>query len=386
MGNVVSYNYTGGRPVRRGDVTTVRVYSNVLSIESRAFQDWTALQSIMLQSSKITLLGNGAFYGCFSLTSIRLPPTITTLGRSAFCKCSSLTSITLPPTITTLDHSTFHGCSSLTSVTLPPTITTLGNSVFYNCSSLTSVTLPPTITTIGNSVFCGCSSLTTVILPPTITTLRHHLFAKCLSLGSIALPATVTTLETSVFRGCSSLPSIELPTNLFAISITAFTGCSKLTTIYAQSSDTTSATTATITTTINFDDINNPHEFKEWLDAAGFTCVNLEPLLYNRSDATTTNTTIDKSSSTNVEDMYYDMSTWGRTRGADNRLPICTAAAGSLKWFDMRQIFAVNMPAVYEVDVVTGLPLFMLAAVGQNSSIESVYHLLRENPPAIILR
>jgi len=380
MGNVVSYTYTGGRPVRRRDVTTVRVYSNVLSIESRAFQDWTALRSIMLQSSKITLLGNGAFYGCSSLTSIRLPPTITTLGRSAFCQCSSLTSVTLPPTITTLDHSIFHGCSSLTSVTLPPTITNLGNSVFYNCSSLTSVTLPSTITTLGNSVFCGCSSLTSVTLPPTITALRHHLFAKCVSLASITLPSTVTTLESGVFSGCSSLTSIELPINLFAISITAFTGCSKLTTIHAQSFNTTTTTT-TITTTTHFEEMNNPREFKEWLDAAGFTFVNLDTLLYNTSDTTNT----DNSSSTNMEDMYYNMNTWGRTRDVESRLPLCTAAARSLKWSDMRQIFAVNMPAIQEVDVLTGLPLFMLAAVGQNSTIESVYHLLKENPPAINL-
>jgi len=42
-----------------------------------------------------------------------------------------------------------------------------------------------------------------------------------------------------------------------------------------------------------------------------------------------------------------------------------------------------NMPVVDEIDVVTGLPLFMLAAVGPTSDIESIYNLLRENPPAI---
>ena len=40
------------------------------------------------------------------------------------------------------------------------------------------------------------------------------------------------------------------------------------------------------------------------------------------------------------------------------------------------------MPAVYELDVLTGLSLFMLAAVGPLSDIESVYSILKEFPLA----
>ena len=81
--------------------------------------------------------------------------------------------------------------------------------------------------------------------------------------------------------------------------------------------------------------------------------------------------------------MYYDMRTWGRTRGPDRRLPLCTTAATSLKWKDTQQIFDANMPAIYEVDEVTALPLFMLAAVGENSDIESIFNLLKEYTMAI---
>jgi len=81
--------------------------------------------------------------------------------------------------------------------------------------------------------------------------------------------------------------------------------------------------------------------------------------------------------------MYFEMKTWSRTRGVDGRLPLFTAAARSLKWSYTRQIFTANMPVVDEIDVLTGLPLFMLAALGPSSDIESVYNLLRESPPAI---
>ena len=52
----------------------------------------------------------------------------------------------------------------------------------------------------------------------------------------------------------------------------------------------------------------------------------------------------------------------------------------------MKQIFASNMPVVNEIDVLTGLPLFMLAAIGPTSDIESVYNLLKEYPSVVQIR
>ena len=71
---------------------------------------------------------------------------------------------------------------------------------------------------------------------------------------------------------------------------------------------------------------------------------------------------------------------YARTRNRDGRVPLHTAAAVSLNWEDTKLIFMANMPAIYDIDVVTGLPLFMLAAVCLNSDIESAYRLLRDNP------
>lgn len=82
--------------------------------------------------------------------------------------------------------------------------------------------------------------------------------------------------------------------------------------------------------------------------------------------------------------MHYDAKQWARTRDDSYRLPLFVAVASSLEWADVNQIFNMNMPAVYEVDLVTGLPLFMLAAVGRpTSDLESIYNLLREYPSAI---
>jgi len=83
--------------------------------------------------------------------------------------------------------------------------------------------------------------------------------------------------------------------------------------------------------------------------------------------------------------MYYNMKLWGREKDkVSGRLPLCTAAERCLTWVDMQKIFSVNMPAIHEVDGMTGLPVFMLAAAGPTSDIEAVYNLLREYPPAIV--
>ena len=108
------------------------------------------------------VIGNYAFSGCCSLTSLILPSSVTEIGSSAFYGCSGLTSLTLPSSVTSIGSSAFEACYGLFSLTLPSSVTEIGESAFRGCSGLTSLTLPSSVTSIGKSAFEGCSGLTSI--------------------------------------------------------------------------------------------------------------------------------------------------------------------------------------------------------------------------------
>ena len=182
-------------------------------------------------TSGVTSIGNYAFWGCSSLTSVRIPESVTSIGWGAFQGCSSLTGITLPAGVTSIEDCVFSGCSSLSSITIPDGVTRIGDWAFQGCSGLTSITIPDGVTSIGNGAFWGCSNLTSVRIPESVTSIGWDAFSGCSSLSSITLPAGVTSIGEDAFYGCSGLSSIMIPEGVTKIGYAAFQGCSSLTSI-----------------------------------------------------------------------------------------------------------------------------------------------------------
>ena len=203
-----SYNgyYNGpfsSRNVLESDIGVPYYY-----IDNGAF----ASTNILTIDTNIRYVSGGAFQGCSSLQTVRMPGRYVLNG--AFMNCTELQTISLPE-LKNLHPYTFDGCTKLKYVYLP-NVTVIGADygAFYNCVNLLSVSLPkckiiddygmahcgiydislPEISRINGSAFYSCSNLSTIYLGNTIPTLGEGVFLGTKitsSTGSIYVPASL---------------------------------------------------------------------------------------------------------------------------------------------------------------------------------------------------
>ena len=162
---------------------------------------------------KITSIGDGAFSGCQSLTSITIPGSVTSIGESAFSWCTSLTSLTIPGSVTSIGQSAFSSCTSLESITIPGSVTSIEPNTFNKNTFLQSVTIENGVESIGEKAFCECTSLKSVAIPSSVTNIGQSAFSSCISLESITIPGSVTSIGQGAFSDCDKLASVSIMGN-----------------------------------------------------------------------------------------------------------------------------------------------------------------------------
>ena len=211
-------------------LTSVTIPDSVTSIGGSAFYNCKSLTSVTIPGS-VTSIDKDAFCFCRSLTSVTIPDSVTSIGRYAFAYCESLTSVTIPDSVTSIGDYAFYGCESLTSVAIPDSVTCIGNCAFWKCSSLASVTIPDSVTSIGEYAFSDCKSLTSVTIPDSVTSISNYTFDSCTSLTSVTIPDSVTSIGEFAFRYCKSLTSVAIPNSVTSIGERAFSECTSLTSV-----------------------------------------------------------------------------------------------------------------------------------------------------------
>ena len=162
----------------------------------------TASTTVAIAS--IVTIGDYAFYGRTTITSITIPSGVANIGTSAFYGCAGLTSITIPSGVINISTNAFNGCTSVASITmLPPNnVATVGTNAFAGCNNflIDTDTIPP-------SMFNGVTSLTKVYFTNNVTTISASAFNGCTGLTYINL-VNVNNIGNSAFNGCTALKNV----------------------------------------------------------------------------------------------------------------------------------------------------------------------------------
>lgn len=133
----------------------------VSEIDSYAFKNDAVLKTIDLtQDGYLREIGEGAFLGCKSLTSMVIPSWVTNLSEFMFLGCSSMTSLDIQNNPSVIPDEMCNHCTSLESFVVPDSVETIKRYAFGNCTSLSYAKIPAGVTQIASSAFYNCPNLT----------------------------------------------------------------------------------------------------------------------------------------------------------------------------------------------------------------------------------
>jgi len=238
--------YIGAAVFRDTKITELTIPSTVRHICGEAFAECKELEELnFTEGSQLELISStegdgsgmndGAFAGCISLKSLKLPVSTTpfTLDDYTFERCSGLRDIDLGNCRilgTTLKNSynhfggkVFAGCSSLRSVNFGECLEQIALSCFYGCTRLTGpIVFPDSLRIIGDSAFESCSSIEDVTFNEGLEQIGYDetwcggSFSGC-DLHEIILPDSVKEVGNYCFRGNLHVQKIKFSANMTVI-------------------------------------------------------------------------------------------------------------------------------------------------------------------------
>jgi len=153
--------------------------NSVTRIEDWAFAGCKGLTYVEM-SRGLTYVGRGAFGDCSALKTVIIPdlsswsminfgdynsnPLTTT--KTLKINNEEIRDLVIPDDVTYIGDYAFRGCTSITSVTMGEHVTKIGTSAFYGCKNCTSITIGENVTSIGSWAFYGCSAMTSLTSLP----------------------------------------------------------------------------------------------------------------------------------------------------------------------------------------------------------------------------
>lgn len=216
--------YSGQGAVFKYELSEIEFADSIIKIGNGAFQGAVSFSTLEIPEG-VEEIGEGAFSSC-DMTKLIIPDGLEVIEVSAFSYCSNLEFVDFGDDLTTIRDYAFTGCRSLKTLEFGDKLTLISDNAFESCQSLESVDFGSGLTEIGNGAFDHCNSLTEITIPGTVKIING--FFECEGLQTVIIEPGAEVIEDLAFYGCINLSTVILPDGLLEINREAFNECPNL--------------------------------------------------------------------------------------------------------------------------------------------------------------
>lgn len=181
--------------------TDVYIPSTIKNIGASAFSKCTNIKTVRIKDItswlEIEFENSGSnplryadelYIGDQLVKSLVLPDGITKILNYSL-SYFGLKDVTIPNTVTSIGNGAFYGCKSLSAIDIPNSVKSIGDYAFYDCDGLTSIEIPGCVTSIGDYAFSDCSNLTDVFILSSVPPIAEYFsFANTPSNKTVHIP------------------------------------------------------------------------------------------------------------------------------------------------------------------------------------------------------
>lgn len=168
----------------------------------------------------VIYITDAAFSGEAGLQEIVIPASVVEVGRNlwnetggggAFQNCTALTSVVFEgDNLSKINLNTFNGCSALSSIELPESLEKIEYNAFDDCSALKSIVIPDKVTYIGEGAFQECTGLQEAYIGDGVTEIAAKAFAECTALKTVVIGKSIQRIGDQAFNTRSSWDQMTL--------------------------------------------------------------------------------------------------------------------------------------------------------------------------------
>ena len=197
------------------DLETIEIPNSILQIGNEAFSACKKLQSLTIPKS-VTDIGYGILKNSDAVTSIVVDKENTVYDSRNNCNAIIHTETNelvqgcqntiIPNTVTRIGDCAFSGCLTLSSIDIPNSVTNIGDDAFSH-TGIEELVLPNSVVYIGTCSFLMCPNLSSVTLSESLKHIPFFAFAEG-AFDSITIPASVESIDNAFMGIFGSVTSV----------------------------------------------------------------------------------------------------------------------------------------------------------------------------------